>query len=134
MHVNFDVFGPIMLNWIVSKIDYNFLSQYKVIGPWELNPNSLRGLESKESHKSYFPMTQNSASTLDIAITSCLLLRYVTKVPPTNVQYHDVDLLSSIEQAQSASVKVSVRRSFCLTYKSPWSELEEVLNILLYYL
>ena len=39
-----------------------------------------------------------SALTDDLATTSCFLLRQVTKFPPTNVKYPDVDRRFSIDQ------------------------------------
>lgn len=49
----------------------------------------------------------NSASALLLATKDCFLLLQVTRFPQTNVQYPEVDLLSSNEPAQSASVKTS---------------------------
>ncbi|CAL5082640.1 unnamed protein product [Urochloa decumbens] len=44
-----------------------------------------------------------SASAVDRATTSCFLLLHDTRLPPTKTQYPEVDLLSSILLAQSAS-------------------------------
>ena len=46
----------------------------------------------------------NSASTLDLATINCFFLVHVTKLPPTNVQYLDVDCQSIIEPTQFAFV------------------------------
>ena len=52
-------------------------------------------------------MPLNSASALDLATTGCFLLLQDTRFPPTKVNYPEVDLLSSFEPAQSASVDPS---------------------------
>jgi len=49
-------------------------------------------------------MARNSVSTLDLATTDCLLVRQVTRFPPTKVQYHGVDLRSVTDPTQSAFV------------------------------
>ena len=45
-----------------------------------------------------------SASTLDLATTSCFLLFQDIKLPPIKTQYPEVERLSEGEPAQSASV------------------------------
>jgi len=54
-------------------------------------------------------MALNSASALDLATTGSdyFLLLQVTRFPPTKVKYPEVDLLLSLESAQSASMPLS---------------------------
>jgi hypothetical protein len=51
-------------------------------------------------------MALYSASALDLATTFCFLLCHVTKFPPTNVKYPEVDFRSVIDPAQSASIYI----------------------------
>lgn len=66
-------------------------------------------------------LARNSAFALEQAITDCFLLHLVTRLPPTNVQYSDVDLLSVIEPAQSASEEASISKCPLLVYNNPLS-------------
>lgn len=64
-------------------------------------------------------MARYSDSALFLAKTDCFLLCQVTKFPQTEVQYPDVDFLSVIDPAQSASVKAITSRSLVFAKKRP---------------
>lgn len=62
------------------------------------------------SHKSLqipCAIVQNYAFALDLATITCFLLLQVTKFLPKKVQYPDVDLRSTTEPTQFASVYAS---------------------------
>ncbi|PRQ56860.1 hypothetical protein RchiOBHm_Chr1g0341921 [Rosa chinensis] len=69
-----------------------------------LKPKSLNKFLNQSISQTPWDMPLNSASALDLATTFCFLLRQVTKFPPTKVKYPEVDLLSDLELAQSASI------------------------------
>ena len=101
---------------MLDKIKSNCYSQCIVT----VQTHSFIGLKPKYdstflTHKSsHTPsaMPLNYASALDFTTTGCFLLLQVTRFPPTKVKYPEVDLLSSFELAQSASMYPS-------TYKFP---------------
>ena len=99
--------------WAIAIVDV--LSQYKLIVSFCLKSKSdSTFLIHKSSHTpSVRPL--NSTSALDLATTGYFLLLQVTRFPRTKVKYLEVDLLSSFEPTQSASVYPS-------TFKFPWFE------------
>ena len=64
--------------------------------------------------------TLNSALALLLATTLCFLLHQVTRLPPTKVQYSEVDFLSITLPAQSALVNTSTWRCPRFWYRSPF--------------
>ncbi|BAU03652.1 hypothetical protein VIGAN_UM150900, partial [Vigna angularis var. angularis] len=78
--------------------------QYKLIVSFCVKPKSDNTFLIHKSSHTPSVMPLNSASALDLATTGCFLLLQVTRFPPTKVKYPEVDLLSSFEPAQSASV------------------------------
>ena len=54
-----------------------------------------------------------SLSAIDLATTDCFLLFQETRFPPTNMQYPDVDFLSSAQLAQSESQLPSILKWPC---------------------
>src|SRR6266542_1086437 len=61
-----------------------------------------------------------SASAVDLDTTGCFLLLHDTRLPPTNTQYPDVDLRSSRQLAQSASLYPSTTRCPFPSNRSPF--------------
>ncbi|PRQ38174.1 hypothetical protein RchiOBHm_Chr4g0410851 [Rosa chinensis] len=57
-----------------------------------------------DQNKGMYLVLEGTASALDLATTFCFLLRQVTRFPPTKVKYPDVERLSVLSPAQSASV------------------------------
>ncbi|KAK9204488.1 hypothetical protein WN943_014749 [Citrus x changshan-huyou] len=86
------------------------LSQYNFIGTSIIIFNSSSSFFNHKSSQIPCATALNSASALLLATTDCFLLLQVTKFPPTNVQYPEVDLLSITDPAQSASVYTSTCR------------------------
>jgi hypothetical protein len=86
------------------------LSQKRSISQLGAKPISVNNCLSQRSSQKPLAIPQNSASALDKATTFCFLLLHVTKFPPTNIKYPDVDFLSEIFPAQSASVYPSTLR------------------------
>ncbi|PRQ21801.1 hypothetical protein RchiOBHm_Chr7g0243261 [Rosa chinensis] len=80
------------------------LSQKRFIACLGLNPKSFSKLRSHNISQTPWAIPLYSASALDLATTFCFLLLHVTRLPSTNVKYTEVDLLSVIHLAQSASV------------------------------
>ena len=80
------------------------LSQNKFISELGATPISSSSFFNQSS--SHIPLTipRNSASALDNATTFCFLLLHVTRLPPTKVKYPEVDFLSVMFPARSASV------------------------------
>ena len=80
------------------------LSQNKLISLVGAKPISVNKFLSQRSSHKPFAIPLNSVSALDKATTFCFLLLQVTRFPPTNVKYLDVDFLSVIFPIQSAFV------------------------------
>ncbi|RDX61692.1 hypothetical protein CR513_60059, partial [Mucuna pruriens] len=78
------------------------------IGPSYFTLRSSRIIFIHNSSHISCAMARNSASALDRATIFSLLLLQVTKFPPRNIQYPEVDLLSTTNLAQSAFVYISM--------------------------
>jgi len=99
--------------WLIAIVDV--LSQYKFIVSFCLKPKSDSTFLIHKSSHTPSVMALNFASALDLAIIDYFLLLQVTRFSPTKVKYLEVDLLSSFEPTQFASVYPS-------TFKFPWFE------------
>jgi len=93
----------IMLHRIVAIAIVNVLSPYKLIISFCSKFKSDSTFLINKSSQTPSVMPLNSGSALDLT-TGYFLLLQVTRFPPTEVKYPEVDVLSSFEPAQSASV------------------------------
>ncbi|RDY11996.1 hypothetical protein CR513_03231, partial [Mucuna pruriens] len=75
------------------------LSQNNFIGPSYFMLRSSRIIFIPNPSHIPCAMARNSTSTLDQATTFCFLLLKVTRFPPRNIQYSEVDLLSTTDSA-----------------------------------
>src|SRR3954470_14157604 len=98
----------------------DLLSHHSCNGSSLNNRNSTNRFFNHVISQSPTAMALYSASAVDRATTSCFLLRQDTGFPPTNIQYPEVDLLSSTQLAQSASQYPSILRCPFLPYQSPF--------------
>ena len=73
------------------------LSQYSFIDPDGANFIFVKIVFIHNNSHTPWAMARNSASALDLATTIYFLLRQVKRLPPTKVQYPEVDFLSITE-------------------------------------
>ena len=72
------------------------LSQKRFIYEVGAKPTSVNSLFNQRSSHNPLAIPRNYASALERAATFCFLLLHVTRFPPTNVKYPEVDFLSEI--------------------------------------
>lgn len=90
---------------VILLIDLLF--QYSFIVPFHFTSRSLGIIFSQSCPQIPCVMTLNSTSILDLTITACFLLLHVGKFSSRIVQYPKVDLWSTTDLVQFASLSAS---------------------------
>ena len=98
----------IMMNMIMVMSHADLLSQYNWIGLFCKHPKSCKRNFSHNPSQIPSANLLSSAYPLERATTFCFLLLHVTRLSPTKVKYLEVDHLSPLSPALSASVYTSM--------------------------